>query len=161
MIRALALGAALALLWLGLSGHYTPLILSFGILSVVFVVVIALRMDILDQEGMPLQLGARFVLYWVWLGIEIVKSNLHAARIILSPSMPINPQIVRFKSTQHTDLGQVIYANSITLTPGTTTIEIEDGHILVHALTDQTADLDAAAVMDKRVTELERAKEAG
>lgn len=157
MIRALALGVGLALLWLGLSGHYTPLILSFGALSIVFIVFLVSRMGILDTEGMPLQLGTRFVLYWGWLGMEIVKSNLHVVRIILSPNMPINPQIIRFPSTQKTDLGQVIYANSITLTPGTTTIEIENGQILIHALTDQTADLDGGADMDRRVTELERA----
>lgn len=159
MIRALALGVGLALLWLGLSGHYTPLILSFGFLSIVFIVFIVHRMGILDNEGMPLQLGGGFLFYWVWLGIEIVKSNLHIVRVILTPKMPINPQIIRFKSTQKTDLGQVIYANSITLTPGTTTIEIEDGNILIHALTDQTANLEAGAQMDNRVTRLEREQE--
>ena len=156
MIRALALGVGLALLWLGLSGHYTTLIMSFGAASIVFILIIVSRMGILDDEGMPLQLGVRFVTYWFWLGIEIVKSNLHIVRVILSPNMPINPQIIRFPSTQKTDLGQVIYANSITLTPGTTTIEIEDGHVLIHALTDQTANLEGGAEMDKRVTQLER-----
>ncbi len=160
MIRALALGVGLALLWLGLSGHYTPLILSFGAASIVLIVYLSIRLDILDSEGMPLQLGTGFVLYWVWLGVEIVKSNLHIARIILSPNMPINPQIIRFPSTQKTDLGQVIYANSITLTPGTTTIEIEEGQILIHALTDKTANLEGGAEMDKRVTQIERAQEA-
>ncbi len=156
MVRALALGVGLALLWLGLSGHYTPLILGFGLFSVVFIVLIVMRMGILDKEGMPLELGLRFVLYWVWLGGEIVKSNLHISRVILSPKMPINPQIVHFKSTQKSDLGQVIFGNSITLTPGTTTIEIGDGSVLVHALTDQTADLKAGAAMDERVTGLEK-----
>ena len=158
MIRALALGVGLALLWLGLSGHYTTLILSFGAASIVFILIIVSRMGILDDEGMPIQLGTTFIVYWLWLGLEIVKSNLHIVRVILTPNMPINPQIVRLPSTQKTDLGQVIYANSVTLTPGTTTIEIGEGHVLIHALTDQTADLAGAAEIDKRVTQIERAE---
>jgi multicomponent Na+:H+ antiporter subunit E len=70
--------------------------------------------------------------------------------------MPINPRILHFPSTQKTDLGRVIFANSITLTPGTTSIEIEDNSVLVHAVTDMVADLDGAKEMDRRVTALER-----
>jgi multicomponent Na+:H+ antiporter subunit E len=156
MGRGIALTILLGLLWLGLSGHYTTLILSFGAASVALCVLIAWRMGIVDEEGTPSHLGVRIIGYWIWLAKEIVKTNLHMAGVILRADMPINPRILRFPSTQTTDLGRVIFANSITLTPGTTSIEIEDESVLVHAVTDLVADLDGAKEMDRRVTAVEQ-----
>ncbi|NIQ97675.1 MAG: Na+/H+ antiporter subunit E, partial [Desulfuromonadales bacterium] len=102
-----------------LSGYFTPLLLGFGVVSCALVVAIALRMDVLDHEGHPIHLSTRFVGYWVWLIVEIVKANIDVAKRIWSPSLPISPAMFLLNAGQTGELGQVIYANSITLTPGT------------------------------------------
>ena len=93
--------------------------------------------------------------YWLWLGYEIVKANIDVTKQILSPSLPIAPTVFRLKASQRDELGQVIYANSITLTPGTVTMDIHDGVFTVHALHKDAADDLALGDMDRRVTALD------
>jgi multicomponent Na+:H+ antiporter subunit E len=155
LLRALSLAGLLAVVWLLLSGHYTPLILAFGVGSVAAVVAVALRMDVVDHESLPIHLTRHFPWYWVWLGVEIVKANIDVARRIWSPSLPISPTLILVKASQPGELGQVIYANSITLTPGTVSVSLEDGKILVHAIARSVGDDLAAGEMDRRVAQLE------
>lgn len=155
MLRVVSLGSVLALVWLLLSGHYTPLILSFGLVSVVAVVAIALRMDVVDHEGHPIHLTGRFIGYWIWLAIEIAKANIDVAKRIWSRSLEISPTLYLLRTSQPGELGQVIYANSITLTPGTVSVSLEDGEILVHAIAREVGDDLAGGEMDRRVTRLE------
>lgn len=144
------------MLWLLLSGLFYPHLLAFGLISVALVVWIALRMDVVDQEGHPVHLRAKPLAgYWLWLLKEIVKSNLDVSRRILHPRLPISPTVVRLKCSQRTDLGRVIYANSLTLTPGTVSINVEDGCIEAHALTREGAESLKRGEMDARVSELE------
>jgi multicomponent Na+:H+ antiporter subunit E len=152
MAHAASLAAFLAALWLLLSGHYEPLLLGFGIASCILVVVISLRMDVVDHEGHPIHLGAKALTYIAWLLVEIAKSNIDVARRILDPRAPISPTRIRVKASQRSALGQTIYANSITLTPGTVSMAIEDGYIDVHALTAEGAAALAAGEMDRRVS---------
>lgn len=152
MAHAASLAAFLAALWLLLSGHYEPLLLGFGIVSCVVVVIISLRMDVVDREGHPIHLGTRVLTYIPWLLLEIAKSNIEVARRILDPRAPISPTRIRVKASQRSALGQTIYANSITLTPGTISMMIEDGYIDVHALTEEGAAGLAAGEMDRRVS---------
>ena len=70
--------------------------------------------------------------------------------------MNIDPVMIRLKAGQVTEMGQVIYGNSITLTPGTITVDIDDGELLVHALTQSGADGLAEGEMDRRITALEQ-----
>ena len=135
MLRALGLGGLLFGFWLLLSGHYTPLLISLGVGATALVVYIAMRMDVVDQEGVPLHLGGRLWLYLPWLFKEILVSNIEVARIILDPKLPISPTMVRFRGSQKTDLGRAIYANSITLTPGTITTGVDGSELEVHSLT--------------------------
>ena len=98
---------------------------------------------------------ARMIGYIPWIAWEIVKSNIDVARRIWQPEMPISPTIVTVKATQETALGLVIHANSITMTPGTLSIDVEPGEIEVHALSaESVADLHAGE-MDRRVSRLE------
>lgn len=157
MIRAISLGGVLFGLWLLLSGHYDPLLIGFGLFSCALVVAIAHRMDVVDREGHPIDLGFGAVTYWLWLLLEIAKSNIDVARRILDPSLPISPTVIRVKTSQKTELGRVIYANSITLTPGTVSVQLADGMIEVHSLTaDGAASLEEGE-MDRRVTAMEGA----
>lgn len=154
MFHAVSLSLILAALWMTLSWHTEPLLLGFGLGSIVLTVAMAWRMRILDREGVPLHLLPRSLVYWPWLLWEIVKANIDVARIIVSPKLPISPVLLKVPASQKTDLGRVIYANSITLTPGTFAVGMSDGTITVHALTREGADgLDGS--MDAKATWLE------
>jgi len=155
LLRVIAIVVLLCCAWLLWSGHTEPLILGFGVASVALVTWLTWRMDRVDRYPMGWGLGLRPLLYIPWLALEIVKSNLHVARVVLSPSLPIQPRLVRVKATQKTELGQVIYANSITLTPGTITLDVRNGEFLVHALTDEVAEGLESGEMDRKVTALE------
>ena len=155
MKRALILFSHLAVVWLLLSGHYDATLLTYGALSCAGVVALVWHLGILDMEALPTHLGLRPFLYLPWLFKEIVLSNLSVARVILSPSLPIEPRILRVSASQRTQVGQVMYANSITLTPGTITLDVRDGQLLVHALTKDSAEGLLSGEMDRRVAHLE------
>jgi multicomponent Na+:H+ antiporter subunit E len=155
MPHAVGLGLAMYALWLLLSGIYEPLLLGFGVASVVLVVVIAQRMDLVDHEGVPMHLHLRIVGYLIWLAKEIAKANIDVARLIIDPRLPISPCIIRVPATQKTDLGRVIHANSITLTPGTVSVELEEGEIIVHAISRQAAEGTLEGAIDRRVSAVE------
>jgi len=143
-------------LWLMLSGIYKPMLIGFGIVSVALVMVIVRRMDRVDGDHVRISIKPiQFSHYLLWLFIEIAKSNWRVTKIILARTMPIRQNLFDVPYTQTSDLGQVIFANSITLTPGTLTIETEAGDFLVHALSYDPDDMAALADMDRRVTEIE------
>ena len=158
MKYGVSLGLTLFVLWLLLSGQYTfdsRLILALGLASCTFVVAIALRMKIADREGHPIHLLVPSLRYIPWLLWAIVKSNIDVTRCILNPRLPISPTLVKVKAGQQSELGQTIFANSITLTPGTVSLDVAEGEILVHALTRESAAEVADGEMDRRVALLE------
>ncbi len=155
MVHAAGLGLSLFALWLLLSGYFVPMLLGLGVASCVAIVWILHRMDAIDHESFPIRMQVRGLAYWVWLIKEILKSNLTVARIILSPRLPISPTMRSVRASQRTDIGRVIYANSITLTPGTVSVHMADDEILVHALTRDGADSFDDPDMDRRITVLE------
>jgi multicomponent Na+:H+ antiporter subunit E len=112
-------------------------------------------MDVVDHEGHPVHLGPKALLYWHWLLKEIVKSAWDVSKIILHLKLPISPSLVRFKPTQKTEVGLVIHAQSITLTPGTITIEARPNECLVRALTRSGAEAVVDSEMDRRATACE------
>lgn len=149
-----AFGALLAF-WLVLSGHFTPFLVGAGVGSTIFVVWFARRMEVVDREGVPIDVWRAVFAYWPWLVIEIVKSAWVVTRIILHPKLPISPTLARFRPSQRTGMGLVVHANSITLTPGTLTVDVAKGEFLVHALTREGASGLADSEMDRRVRRLE------
>ncbi len=155
MVRAVNLVLVMYANWLLFSGHYDRLLLSLGFGSTLVAVAIALRMDILDRETYPVPLNLKALTYWIWLAGEVIKANLDVARRILSPSLPISPNVLIVKASQRTDLGRVTFGNSITLTPGTVTIDMEGDTLEVHALTREAAEILRQGEMDRRVTEME------
>ena len=145
----------LYLLWMLLSGHTEPLLLWLGLASVTVTVLIANRMDVIDREGHPIHLSLKGLVYWPWLLWEIAKANVDVARVILRRDMPIEPAVLNIEGSQKRELGHVIYGNSITLTPGTVTVDLEGGKLQVHALTRLAADGLLSGEMDRRVALLE------
>lgn len=153
-----ALSVALFAVWLLWSGYFdNALLVVLGAISCVVVILLALRMRLVDAEGVPVEIAWRLLRYAPWLVWQVFLANLHVARRILDPKLPIDPSVIRVKPGQQRDLGRVIYANSITLTPGTVSIEIDEHEITVHALTKETAaDLESGE-MDRQVSRLEGA----
>jgi multicomponent Na+:H+ antiporter subunit E len=155
VIRSFSLFVFLYLFWLLLSGFFTPFLLASGVACALAVTWFARRMNVVDDEGHPVQLGLRALVYWVWLFKEIIKSAWNVSKIILHPKLPISPTLVRFKPSQKTDIGLVLHANSITLTPATITIEANAQEFLVHGLTRDSAHGAVDSEMDRRVTACE------
>ena len=155
MFRSIFLAVVLFLLWLVLSGIYTPILISFGVLSAIIVAWIAYRMDVADHEGFPIQLSWKAVSYWPWLIVEIIKSNIAVAGLILGSRENIKPILIRIPANQKTELGQVTYANSITLTPGTVSIAVGENMIDVHSLSKAAAEDLKQGVMHDKVCRLE------
>jgi multicomponent Na+:H+ antiporter subunit E len=131
-MKPLILFVILVCLWLLMSGHYTFLIISLGILSCAFCVYLANRAKLIDDEGLPLFFLPRLLGYLMWLFKEILISNLNTAKAIISNN--IKPETFTVKASQITDVAKVTYANSITLTPGTVTTKINNNTFEVHAL---------------------------
>ena len=155
MKHTISLFLTLAVFWLLNSGHYTPLILSLGAVSIAFVVYIAHRMDVVDHESQPLHLTSRVPIYYIWLGKEIILANISVVKHIWLGNESISPTLSVLKASQKTDMGKVIYANSITLTPGTVAIDVVDDQIMVHALLRESRDDLETGEMDRRVRLLE------
>lgn len=152
--------AALVLfgLWLLLSGLHAPLLLILGAVSSVFVAWIAQRMGLLTPEpGSAWLRPHRCLAYMPWLTWQVAKANGDVALRILVPSKGISPRVLRVPSTQASDLARTLYANSITLTPGTISIDVGSDVITVHALSREGAEELAGGEMGERVSALERA----
>ena len=135
--------------------YFTPLLLSLGLLSVVFVVWLANRMDVVDEESQPIHMTIRLPGYYWWLLVKIVQANIDVVRHIWRPKLTITPGTATLIASQQSDMGKVIYANSITLTPGTVALNVVDNQIEVHALTREGLEELQGGEMDRRVSELE------
>ncbi|WP_299595311.1 Na+/H+ antiporter subunit E [uncultured Microbulbifer sp.] len=153
--------AVLAFIWLTNSGHYTPLILAFGLASILFVILIARRMKVVDGESLPLELWSTLPGYYLWLLRKIISSNLEVAACVWKgllsgkhATTAISPCSERIHTNLHSDLGRVLYANSITLTPGTVAIDIDNNSVLVHALTRNGLEEVKQGEMEKRIAAL-------
>lgn len=154
---ALSWGVLCFALWLLLSGHYTGLLLAFGGLSCVLAVLLALRMGLAAEESMQFYMLWRLPAYWLWLLVEIAKANWQVTRCILAPRRyPISPVMFTVRVGQRSELARVLYANSITLTPGTVAVRLHGEQLHVHALTREAADDILSGTMDRRVCRLER-----
>ena len=93
--------------------------------------------------------------YWFWLVVQVLKSNIDVCKRILNPKLPINPQLIMVKASQVSNLAKVIYANSITLTPGTISIDLDGSNIEVHSLSNKGANGLKAGDMDRKITSAE------
>ena len=141
MLRfTLILIVALCATWLTLSGYFKPMLLTLGVISIVLTVWMAKRMRILDGETAPYMTTLQTVSYFGWLFIEIIKANIAVVKAVMSPDLSVSPTLTRIPTPQKTDIGKVMFANSITLTPGTVSVDIQDDHILVHALLSEMSD---------------------
>lgn len=136
------------LFWLVLSGHYTPLYIGLGLVSAAVVTWLNRRDEIVSDVVRALP---QLLTYAPWLLVQIVRSNLQVARLVLHPRLPIDPVVVRYRTGMRRDLAVATLANSITLTPGTVTVDLDGDELVVHALTPDTAAAVASGEMARRV----------
>ncbi|MFT4926386.1 MAG: multicomponent Na+:H+ antiporter subunit E [Phenylobacterium sp.] len=155
MRHTIYLFLTLALFWLLNSGHYSVLMLSLGALSIVFVIYIAHRMDVVDHESQPFHLSPKLPSYYGWLLKELILSNISVVKHIWLGNDSISPTLTTIKISQKTDMGKVIYANSITMTPGTVAVDLMGDEILVHALLKENIEALQSGEMDRRVSLVE------
>lgn len=149
--------------WLGISGQIDlsdsgdRYLIVCGVVSCAFVTYIAMRKKILDEEGHPIHLTFRMLFYLPWLFREIVLANLDVAYLVWHPKQKIAPRIIKVPFSMRTSLGTMIYANSITLTPGTVTVSVDEekGEMLVHALSEKSEKGLLSGEMHERVKKLE------
>jgi multicomponent Na+:H+ antiporter subunit E len=118
--------------WIILSGKFDVWHLLIGLATALTVSWLC-RSFLLDLPYLKL------FFYAGWLCRELVKANVEVALIVLNPKMPISPRLVTFKKTMDNPVAHTVLANSITLTPGTITVDVEEGVYTVHALTEKAA----------------------
>ncbi len=157
-MRSIGVAIALFALWLLMSGLYDKyLVVGLGAASAILAVYVVRRMDAVDDDPVEINLNPiKFLGYNIWLMGEIAKANWAVTKLILGKER-LHQHMFYVPYTQKTDLAQVIFANSITLTPGTITVETEPGRFLVHAVDYSDEDPGAIADMDARVTATEGA----
>ena len=146
----------LMLLWLSLSGYFNFLQVSFGLVSTFFVVWLTFHLNLLTTDGARSQILRGYPLYLLWLTWEIIVSNILLAKIILAPKMVLHRQIVHTKANQSSDFAKAIYANSITLTPGTLTVDLNSEGFVVHSMAKTFTDDIRSDKMNDRVAKLEK-----
>ncbi len=132
-------------------------LIGFGVAASAFVTYLAGRIKMLDEEGHPIHLMARLFFYVPWLFWEVVLANLDVAYRVWDPRAPIDPQLIVVPFQTQTGIGTVIYANSITVTPGTITIGVDMAkrQMLIHALTNKAAQGLLSGEMHERILKLE------
>ena len=147
----------LIILWLLMSGVYNPMILFFGFLSVILTMFFMSRMN--EKDGHTTEVNLGFFTsfkYVIWLIKEIVKSNITVVKVLLSNEISISQKFIKVPFSQRTELGQVVFANSITLTPGTVTVETEEDHFIVHTLNFEKSTDSELENMNQKVTKIEK-----
>lgn len=143
--------------WVLLSGIVQPLLLSLGLASCLAVAWLKVRADRGDRA--PVRFDVRIERlpgYLLWLAWEVVKSNIDVSRRILSPGLPIEPSVRWLPASQRSELTRVMYADSITLTPGTLSIDLTGEAVEVHALNESSLDALERGEMGSRVGRLDR-----
>ncbi len=144
----------LCLFWLLLSGHFTALLLGLGFASVLLVVWFMSRMDDTDNEASFMRISLGLVGYLFWLFGAVIRANLAVVRCIWDPELPIHPKWERVDTEIATPLKKTLYANSITLTPGTLTTGAREDHLSVHCLTKENLAELQDGEMERRIRKL-------
>lgn len=153
------LGFGLSLFWLVLSGFWEHgLLLALGLGSVVLTLALMWRIRRQYQLHSDYSMIFRLPGYMVWVIVEVIKANISVVKNIWFPEdHPISPTVRRIPMLQKTRLGRTIFANSITLTPGTVSFDIQDDGVLVHGVMEEAVIELMDGEMNQRVAALEHA----
>jgi len=147
MSRFIFTWGLLVLVWIGFTGTVQSAELGAGIILSLIIALYAYRT--FTVEGLKLISPRRLLLMLKYLFIffiELVKSNIDVALRVLNPKLPINPEIVEFKTSLKSEIARLILANTITLTPGTLTVDMIDDTYYIHWLNSLTSDPKQAGI---------------
>ncbi len=130
-------------IWLLWSGLYDPFHITLGVISSIIVVYWTGHLFVESQKNMGTRLGQwlRFESYAIWLVWQIILANIQVFKLSFHPNVlkELSPKLVTFKTTLTGDVPKFIFAQSITLTPGTVTVQIQGDELKVHAINDAAA----------------------
>ena len=155
-VRILILAVLLIAAWVLWSGYLKPLLLGLGALSCLLTVWIVRRMGYFDDENFAFHYDWRLRGFWAWLGREVVVSSIEVARVVLRPRLDVEPKVVSIDGSGLGPVDLALLGNSITLTPGTLTLDVHEGRLLVHALTAEGAAALERGEMQRRVAALRK-----
>ena len=142
--------------WILLSGEFTFILITSGVVA--SLITAYLSHDIfVGKADLKTETGRvfKFIVYIPWLLWEIILANVEIAYLVLNPKPLVDPQIVRFKNDLKTDLGIVTLAHSITLTPGTVTVEADREEFVIHAIWQKSAEGIIGGEMQRKVKKIE------
>jgi len=151
----------LAVFWAMNSGYVDPtqavdrFLLGCGVVSIVLVTWVSHRLRSMDRESDPLPVLWPILRYFPWLTWQIIVSNIQVAKLVWSPRPRICPQLFTIPCRLRSGLAITTYANSITLTPGTVTVDVQPGEMLIHSLTDMHKQDLLTGAMEAHVARLE------
>lgn len=154
-MRACLLFVVLMTFWVILSGETAPFLIGAGIFTCAFATWISHRLEVVGDEGQPVRGLRPFLLYLPWLFWQVMLANIDVIRRIWGPSERISPRLFRLPISVRHPVAKTLYANSITLTPGTVTVRVEEDHLLVHALTDEAEAALLDGTMEERIRYME------
>lgn len=131
--------------WILLNGSLAGDVLAVGLITALLIALL-FRISLAVVSELRMTPGALLAAlgYVFFFARELVKSNLNLARIVLSPALPLNPGIVKVQTRLKSRMGRLLLANSITLTPGTLTVELDGEWLYIHWVTVDSADIEAA-----------------
>jgi len=154
--RILVLALLLIAAWVLWSGYLKPLLLGLGALSCVLTIWVVRRMGYFDDDTFAFHYDWRLLGFWAWLGREVVLSSIEVARVVLRRKVDVEPKVVDIDGRGLGPVDLALLGNSITLTPGTLTLDIYEGRLLVHALTPEGAAALKRGEMQRRVAALRK-----
>lgn len=154
MLHTITLFSVLFLTWVIWSGYLTPFFLITGLIAVSLSVYIAKRMDVVEPPNnrRPIYFNYKIFPYHLWLIKEIILSSWNTTKLIWQIKPNISPTLACINATQDNDTALTLFANSITLTPGTVSVMVEKKRILVHALQEASIDDLMEGNMDRNVS---------
>ena len=143
------LTVALVVFWFALSGETSPFFLGLSVAAVLATLWFCAALKIIDRDSSPYHRAPRLLVYMAWLMGEIVKANVAVIMRVAGVRHSIDPAMVEIRTTTRTSLGKALFANSITLTPGTVIVDVDGKVLKVHALVRENAGEESFAAMDR------------
>ncbi|MEM1380334.1 MAG: Na+/H+ antiporter subunit E [Pseudomonadota bacterium] len=157
--RRLVFVAAMVALWFALSGYFgKATLVAFGAFSIAVTLWFSESAETVDREGVPTSVFPGIIPYMSWLLLEIGKANVAVAQEVMKKEIKLAPKLFRVPAHQPSDLTRTIFANSVTLTPGTVTVDVREDALLIHALDESFADVEGIAEMGAKASRLEEGK---
>jgi multicomponent Na+:H+ antiporter subunit E len=155
--RILILAMLLIVAWVLWSGYLKPLLLGLGAMSCLLTIWIVRRMGFFNDETFAFHYDWRLLGFWAWLGREVIMSSIEVASVVLRRRIEVEPKVVDIDGSALEPVDLALLGNSITLTPGTLTLDVHEGRLLVHALTPEGAAALERGEMQRRVAALRSA----